>query len=294
MITSYRKGYSYTALSIVAASTMYLLTKLSINTSNVYSLMGIYFFSASILGSTTLKIFSRIRLANELKQHFILIIIVSALTIIGAYFWFLSIDRVGAAATSLLAKFQIVFTVIAGVIFLKEQFGKSAWIALLIIMTGSIMVIYKGGTFDLTAVMWMIIFAFCYAMQSYMIRKFSPSIDMMAITVWRSFFIGIFFIAVALIKSKLEIPPTIGLAIMVVAGTMGAFLSKGFQYLAFSYLPISKVSTAMNGESLLTVTLAAIFLGERLSMINLLGGLFIIAGTILLIHAETDFKTSKA
>ncbi len=290
MITDYKKGYLYTALSIVTASAMYLLTKLSINTVNVYSLMGIYFFSSSIFGIAALKIFSQIKLSGELKEHFILILTVSALTIIGAYFWFLSIDRVGAAVTSLLGKFQVVFTIIAGVLFLKERFNKLAWMVLLIIIIGSVMVIYKGGVFDITAAAWMIIFAFCYAMQSYIIRKFSPSIDMMAITVWRSFFIGVFFIIIAMMKSELEFPSTANFALIILAGIMGAFLSKGFQYLAFKYLPISKVSTAMNGESLLTVTFAAMFMGEHLSMINFIGGAFIVAGTILLIHAETDVR----
>jgi len=71
---------------------------------------------------------------------------------------------------------------------------------------------------------------------------------------------------------------------------MGGYLGRSFSYLALKYLPISIVTTVMNVESLLTVSLAALFLNERLNSINLLGGAFMIAGVVTLIFFERRHK----
>ncbi|NOZ84442.1 MAG: DMT family transporter [Epsilonproteobacteria bacterium] len=278
-----KKGYIYTAASIVAASLMYILTKLAVSSVNIYSLMGIYFSAAFLTGMISSKIFIKIDLFYELKTHLFLIVVLSSLTIVGAYFWFLSIDHAGAATTSLLAKLQTIFTIAAGVILLKERFAKSAWVAVVGTIIGSVLVVYKGGQVDFQGVFWMSIFSVSYALQAYLVRRVAASVDMIALTVWRSFFIALFFLSTALIEGNFHIPQTNYLIVISIAGIMGAYLSKGFQYLAFRHLPISTVSVLTNGESVLTLILAAAFLNEHLSLINISGGVLIIVGAVFLI-----------
>ncbi len=293
MITDYKKGYFYLTFTIVLISGMYLLTKLSIGHVNIDSFMLVFFLSAFAVGAFSTTLFAKTDLTGELRSHFLLILIISTLTIIGSYFLFLSVGRIGAAATSLLAKLQTVFAIIIGVLFLKERFKNGSWIALAVVISGSIMVVYKGGTFDFVGISWMIIFAVSNASQAYVIRRFSVSLDMMAVNVWRAFFIGIFFAATVLIKSNFDIPTIKLFFIIAMSGVMGGYLARGFSYLAFKYLPISMVTTMMNVESLLTVTLAAVFLNEHLNSVNLFGGAFMISGVVLLIFLERQNKSPK-
>ena len=293
MITDYKKGYFYLTFTIVLISGMYLLTKLSIGHVNIDSFMLVFFLSAFAVGAFSTTLFVKTDLTGELRSHFLLILIISTLTIIGSYFLFLSVGRIGAAATSLLAKLQTVFAIIIGVLFLKERFKNGSWIALAVVISGSIMVVYKGGTFDFVGILWMIIFAVSNASQAYVIRRFSVSLDMMAVNVWRAFFIGIFFAATVLIKSNFDIPTIKLFLIIAMSGVMGGYLARGFSYLAFKYLPISMVTTMMNVESLLTVTLAAVFLNEHLNSVNLFGGAFMIAGVVLLIFLERQNKSPE-
>ncbi len=290
MITNYKKGYLYLSLTIVSISSMYLLTKLSIGSVNIDSFMLIFFLSASIVGASSSKLFAKTELLRELRSNIVLILIISALTIIGSYFLFLSVGRIGAAATSLLAKLQTVFAIALGVLFLEERFKGVSWIALAVVIAGSSMVVYKGGAFDFVGISWMIIFAICNATQAYIIRRFSVSLDMMAVNIWRAFFIGIFFAAVVLIRSDFSMPATKLFITIILAGIMGGYLARGFSYLALKNLPISIVTTMMNAESLLTVALAALLLNEHLSPVNLLGGAFMIAGIVILILFERQYK----
>ncbi len=285
-----RKGYLYLASSIITASLMYIMTRLIISSVNVYSVMSIYFSAAFSFGVLSSKIFIKTDLINELKNHALLILVVSALTIIGAYFWFLSIGRAGAAATSLLAKLQTIFTVAAGVILLKEKFVKSAWIAVAGTVVGGVLIVYKGGRIDFLDAFWMSIFSASYALQSYLVRKYASSIDMIAFTVWRSFFIAFFFIILAQAKGNLVLPQMGDFAILSVAGILGAYLSKGLQYMSFRYLPISTVSVLTNTESILTLILAAAFLREQFSLINIFGASLVIAGSASLIYIKTVRK----
>ncbi len=290
MITDYKKGYLYLSLTIVSISSMYLLTKLSIGSVNIDSFMLVFFLSAFAVGASSSTLFTKIDLLRELKVNTALILIVSTLTIIGSYFLFLSVGRIGAATASLLAKLQTVFAIALGVLFLKERFKGVSWIALAVVIAGSGMVVYKGGTFDFVGISWMIIFAICNATQAYIIRRFSVSLDMMAVNIWRAFFIGIFFAAVVLIRSDFSMPATKLFITIILAGIMGGYLARGFSYLALKNLPISIVTTMMNAESLLTVALAALLLNEHLSPVNLLGGVFMIAGIVILIFFEKQHK----
>ncbi len=290
MITNYKKGYFYLTFTIISISSMYLMTKLSIGSVNIDSFMLVFFLSAFAVGALSSTLFTKTNLLGELKTNLRLILIISALTIIGSYFLFLSVGRIGAGATSLLAKLQTVFAITLGVLFLKERFKGISWIALFIVISGSSMVVYKGGTFDFIGILWMAVFAICNATQAYIIRRFSVSLDMLAVNVWRAFFIGIFFTAVVLIRSDFNIPTVKLFVIIIIAGIMGGYLGRSFSYLALKYLPISIVTTVMNVESLLTVSLAALFLNERLNSINLLGGAFMIAGVVTLIFFERRHK----
>jgi len=286
MITNYKKGYFYLMLAIISVSSMYLLTKSSIKSAGIDSFMLVFFLSAFVIGSLLSKLFTKINLTGELKSHPLPIIAVSALTIIGSYFLFLSVGRIGAAGTSLLAKLQSVFAIILGVLFLKERFMRFSWIALAVIIVGSVMIVYKEGTFDFVGILWMIIFATSNASQAYVIRRFSVSLDMMAVNLWRAFFIGIFFAAVVLIKSDFNVSSAKLFIIIAAAGVMGGYFARGFSYLAFKYLPISIVTTMMNAESLLTVAAAAILLNEHLNLVNLFGGAIMIAGVVFFVLLE--------
>ncbi len=286
MITDYKKGYLYLIFTIISVSGMYLLTKFSIKSVNIDSFMLVFFSSAFVVGSILSRIFTKIDLFGELKANPLPIISVSALTIVGSYFLFLSVGRIGAAGTSLLAKLQTVFAIILGVLFLKERFKSLSWLALAIVISGSIMIVYKGGRFDFLGILWMIIFALSNASQAYVIRRFSVSLDMMAVNLWRAFFIGIFFAATVLIKSDFNVHTIKLFLIIALAGVMGGYFARGFSYLAFKYLPISIVTTMMNAESLLTVAAAAILLNEHLSLVNLFGGAIMIAGVVFLVLFE--------
>jgi bacterial/archaeal transporter family protein len=87
---------------------------------------------------------------------------------------------------------------------------------------------------------------------------------------------------------------TLPLAIFVATGIVGAYLGRTLFVKSVAQIGASRAQSLNNSSPLITVLLAALFLGEALSPAVIVGVLLIIAGVIFVTKSETEPEKSSA
>jgi len=204
---------------------------------------------------------------------------------IGSLFEFKAYKSVDASTLSLVGKLNIVIAAIIGILLFKDTYMIGGYIGLILIIVGSIVVLYEKKTFHMSKgisfVIFMAIgFAISTILDKIVLNGFSPFTYVFI----NNFGIGILFLLIypqarkelwSLIKSyyKLIIP----CALLTIVSWAG------FLYVLQNY-QISYAYTLYEGTSLVAVVVfGIIFLRERSKLWQkLLGLLVLLAGIILL------------
>jgi len=204
---------------------------------------------------------------------------------VGSLFEFKAYKSVDASTLSLIGKLNIVIAAIIGIILFKDTYGLSGYIGLMLIIIGSVVVLYEKKAFYMSkgvsfVILMAIGFAVATVLDKIVLEGFSPFTYVFI----NNFGIGILFLLIYpqarkelwdLVKSyyKLVIP----CALLTIVSWAG------FLYVLQNY-QISYAYTIYEGTSLIAVVVfGIIFLRERLKLWQkLLGLLILLVGIILL------------
>ena len=208
-----------------------------------------------------------------------------------------AVMRSSAATTSLLGSNAPVFVGLGSWIILRKRPHALFWAGLAASMCGMTLMIWPGlsgapkaGAIPqtLTGDLMAIAAAFCFAAYILAVSKARESMDTLTLN------------AIAIAASTITLLPIclaigaplwgysrdtwVALVWLGVVSQVGAYLCIAY---ALGHLPSTVVSTGLLGQGPLTVLLAALVLGERLSPIQLAGGALVLAGIYIVNRAET-------
>lgn len=208
--------------------------------------------------------------------------------------WLQATGLITAAATTtawIVATIPI-FTALLGWLVLKEKLGKLALLGILLATFGVLLIVSKGnlatllnGKFGTAGDFLILISAVNWAVFSILSRRqlaFHPAARMMFyVMLFGWLFTGIWLFGWGPGIGEISQLSTVGWVNVLILGIFGSGLAYIAWYDALQEIPASQLGVFIYIEPLVTVIVAAIAIGEAITVTSLLGGAIIILGVYL-------------
>lgn len=247
-------------------------------------LLGLRFLISAILLGLILSLFKR----DSFKMSFKNALISLALGILGyAVFsscYFLALEGISASLTVLLLYTYPVIVAVGARIFFKEEIGKRGTLALLITSIGLVGLVW--GEWSISGKIFLVyglLSAFFYAVYILISRKVLEEVSFLGSSFYVQLGAGIAlcllnfsgFLRPGIILAT-DFPLIFGMAIVCSLFPLTLFLA-GLQKVS-----PSEASILSTTEPIFGVLIASVFLGERMGVVQIVGGVLVIAGMILI------------
>ena len=220
---------------------------------------------------------------NELGKYKKIMILTSFITVFGAACWVIALRIIGPPSTSFLMKFQVLFAVIFGVIFLGERLGKMEIIGIFFTIIGRLFITFNSTHIELIGSFYAISAAFFYSILFILVKKMAADLNMIMVANLRSMGVVIIGFLYLIISGKFQFPNSEDFLMMLLGGTCGAYIGKAFQFQAIKLVDVSRTTAITPLEAVFVILLSFIFFDTVPDSYKLIGGFLIILGVILLL-----------
>jgi len=278
------RGYALAILAMLSFTMAVLFTKLGLNlsTANFYSLgiwgWGIGMLIATFIFYLPLKS-QRSTLIPELTKHWRFFSLISVLTLINGGAWFYGMSQINGGVVALIDQNVIIWSFLLGALFLGERFSWRQLSAILVTITGLVIVSNLKGEVTLPGVLSILTCGLSIASQSLLIKKYKTPFNTMALTFWRGWSMVLFSLAIALSLNQFDFKvETMALVSVGVAQFFGLFVGRAAYIKAHEFLPMSHLSFLMLGIPVITLVGSFILLNEPISAQKIIGALIMLSG----------------
>ena len=220
--------------------------------------------------------------------------------------WTLSVQANGAAVGTVLAYSSAGFTAVLAWWFFKEQLKLPKMAAVMLSLIGCVLVsnAYSPEIWNLnpqgitTGILSGVLFA-AYNMMGKEAakRSLNPWTSLLYSFAFGTVFTLIFNLfavssnAVGLLEGVLPELPVDGWLILIVLSFIPTVLGFGLYNTSMNYLPASTASLLATSEPAITAALAYIFLGEQMTIVQIIGSLFILSGVVIVRFEKNEEST---
>ncbi len=281
------KGYVYVVLSLLLTSLSFILMTIAVR--NVGVTNGAFFlFVVAMATSTAILLVTRnVRESFVLvRKHWRPVIAIGALNAISLFLWLYSLQLIGPSLTAFLGRFGTIFTILMGVIFLKERFNKLELVGAAIMIAGAFVLSYNGGDFIIFGVILVLILSLTFSTWQFLTKIYIKHINpivMNHIRITVTFIILLIYVG---LTRNIEVPSMNILGIIALGSIAGGIIGFILAYKAMELTDLSKISTIQSLEPFVVMLYAYVILGGIPTGYQLLGGLVIVAGVLLLVMAR--------
>jgi drug/metabolite transporter (DMT)-like permease len=236
----------------------------------------------------------------KLKQTELLVLIFMALLggILGPLFWFYGLQMTSAVNGSLFGKADIVFNLLLAHILLKERIEKGHVLAICSILFGIVLVTCEGFTQGITVQfgdLIIIMATISCAAASILYRYFIPEVEPQVVLLTRSLIAIAAFSIFSLLTpqefyQELSNFPLALLPTLIAFAFFSRYINGIFGNYALEYVPITTITLVSTLDIFIASVFAMLYLGESIAPYQVIGGIFLVLGNVLLAIFHTPFS----
>jgi len=282
-------GYGFALLATIAGSTVYIFSKAALIQISLPQ-FGFYWFALAIVWNT---LFAYITPAHQAFRHIskkslktLLIIGLIEIVATSTFYGAISVAS-NAAIPSFLRNMEYIFVALMGVIILGERFVKMEIAGVILTFIGVLIISYQK---DATIISYctgssglMVICTIFYALRTITAKKHIKTVTPIMLAISRAIFLlSVSVLALIILKQNLSIPLNAFLNILI-GSFLGPFLTSLGQYNALKYIEASRAAIIQSTTALFVLIGAFLYFGRFPLAYQVIGGLFTIAGAMLLV-----------
>lgn len=289
MSKSLLKGYSSAFLATLAGSTVYIFSKAAFSEVSL-SQFGFYWFLLAIFWNSAFafSIPEHRHFHFISKKSFKIMVWIGLIEIVATttFYWAIMVSS-NAAIPSFLRNMEYIFVALLGVVLLGERFVKLEILGVILTILGVLIISYHKDTTFASFITGtsglMIVSTVFYAMRTITAKKYIETITPTMLAINRAIFLFLFAtIFVNALKQSLIISQYAFLNILI-GSFLGPFLTSLGQYNALKHIEASRSAILQSTTALFVLLGAYLYFGKLPLPYQIAGGLFTIAGAILLV-----------
>ncbi len=247
------------------------------------TLVALRLLLSTVLSGVTVFLLKRSSLRMD-RRGLLVTALAGGLNGFGMMLMFWSLARVAASLASMILSLLplVVLTLLA---LRGERFTYRHTIRLMLGLTGAYFLIGPGGNADLIGVGLLVIAIFCFSGHMTLLQWYLRPYDALAV----SFYISLAMASVVGLVWVLEgahwqAPSWQGWLAVAALVLISTYLARLLMIVAINQIGSGQMALLTPLETLLTVTWSILFLGERLTVVQWIGGVLILASALLAIQ----------
>ncbi len=278
------KGYIYVVASLLLTDVSFVFMTIAVKSISIVS-AAFFLFVVGVSASTLILIATRKipETTMLIRKYWKPVVAIGVLNFISLFLWLYSLKLIGPSLTAFLARFGTIFTILMGVLFLKERFNKIELIGAIIMIGGAFVLSYNGGNFLILGVLLVLLLSLTFSLWQFLTKVYIKQINPIVMNHVRLMFT---FIVIAVYvggSRSLEIPSLNIFGIIALGSIAGGVIGFILNYKAMELTDLSKISTIQSLEPFIVALYSFIILRTIPTGYQFLGGIIIVAGTLLLV-----------
>lgn len=277
-------GYLYASLSAVMASILIVSGKWTLHTISPLALSALIFtIGAIVLGLAMLprKRWKRIRAIDARGWRWT--IAFSVLAFVAIWTYWIGLKMMDPTLASFLNRFETLVTISLGIVILGERFTKGEGLGTFLVL-GGIVLMKLTFRAEYSAGFWVVLFAaLCFGTAEFIAKIAVRYVDPLTLSFLRNVITSVlFWIAVAFVGTSFEGAGSVWWGILIVAFA-GPILTRPIYLYALKYIEVSKAALINQSQPVFVAILAFVALSQTPAPREIIGGLFVIGGCLLII-----------
>ncbi|MFH1894644.1 MAG: DMT family transporter [Patescibacteria group bacterium] len=279
------KGYIFAVISSFFVTANFVLTKIVVKEVNPET-ASLYFVGFGLLASflfLTIKKQNR-ELIRLFKQYWKPMVTFGTLGGAGILMWFYAIDLIGPTTSSFLIRSVVVFTIIWGILFLKERFNKIEVLGMLIAIIGVFVITFTVNSDDflLSGVIIALAAAFFFSIMQLIVKLYVARMSPLIVNHCRLTFTFLALLVYSLSFQKIQPCSSSILILSALGGILGGVIGVVFFFKALELADLSKANIIRTMDPFVVIAYSFFVFQEVPTLNKLFGGLIIVTGVVLL------------
>jgi drug/metabolite transporter (DMT)-like permease len=248
-----------------------------------------------IISAITLSPFARKQKQKLARRDLLLILSIAVCgAVIAPSLYFVGLTHASASDAALIANGEVFFSVLLAVMFFKEKLRLVGWIAILLVLSGMIIITTNLNFVDFTLQqihykdMLLIISMLFWALDNNLSRYLAQKMNVANIAQIKSTIGGVMLFVIALLVFKVDINiGTNQIIPILVLGSIGFAASLYFFLQGLKRIGIVRTITIFSMSSVFGLVASSVFLAEQISWYQIMAAGIMIFGVYLVSRKET-------
>jgi len=281
-----RKGLLIAIAGAASVALNFITAKYAMQAMNSLTFVTLWFVCAWPYASLYL-LARRVDFTLPLRAHWKPLLGIGLLHCLTVVTGFTGLRLLDPTVTSFFSRSEVLFTALLGFVVLRERPGLDAWLGMALSLTGIAVLTYATGSAQRLGVLLCLISAASAAM-GYMMGKYVASVSNPVVTVWyRSVVIATVVGIITVSTGHFSVPASWRhLAVLAFGAFVGPFGAQVLFFLSLRYISLSEVGVVRATSPLFVAVYAPLLLRMFPTPKQLIGGLIVVAGLILLAMAQ--------
>ena len=288
---SVKIGYVFAILAAVMFGSVSVLAKPLVSSVDPILLASLVY----IISAIALSPFARKQKHKFAKRDILLILSIAICgAVIAPSLYFVGLTHASASDAALIANGEVFFSVLFAVVFFREKLRLVGWIAILLVLTGMVIITTNLNFTDFTLQqihykdMLLILSMLFWALDNNLSRYLAQKMNVTNIAQMKSTIGGIMLLVIALLVFKVDINVgTEQIIPILVLGSVGFAASLYFFLQGLRRIGIVRTVTIFSMASIFGLVASSVFLAEQISLYQIIAAGIMILGVYLVSRKET-------
>ena len=288
-------GYVFALTSAIGAGTATVLGKWNLEVIPVLLMNSLIFTTATVAMTAGWLPFAGFKKAFSLTRQgwfwVMMFTITSALAVGGHW---AGVKRMDPSLAAFVARTEVPIVIIMGIVILKERFSRWETLGLLLSIVG-IVVMRLTLRFEYSTGFWLVLFgAVFFGLTEFVSKMAVRHVPPITLAFLRNLFIAVIYWIMFAASGE----STVGLEKVwpgvIALGLVGPIISRMSYLSALKRMELSKVAVISQSQPIYVILLALLVLGQLPSVRETVGGIFLIAGCILMVFARARITANHS
>ncbi len=218
----------------------------------------------------------------------------SVLAFAAIWAYWIGIKMMDPTLASFLNRFETLVTISLGMAILGERFSRAEGIGAFLVLGGIVLMKFTFRA-EYSLGFWVVLFsAICFGTAEFFAKIAVRYVDPLTISFIRNVVTSIlFWIAVPFAGASFEGASSVWWGILIIAFT-GPILTRPIYLFALKHLEVSKVAVIQQTQPMFVAILAVVALSQTPAPREIVGGLFVIGGCLLIIVSRRKVRRTNA
>lgn len=224
------------------------------------------------------------------KDYWKFFLLLGGLVALSTYLTYDAMGFIDPGTASFLNQISTVFSLLFGLLWLKEKFSAVQYIGVGIALLGLVVFTYQAGDYLRLGTLMILIASFCYSLHAAVTKKYLVNIEFVNFFFFRLFCTAAGLFAIASVTRTLTWPTWQAWLLLLLIGTLDTTISRSLYYLVLRRINITLMTILLTLSPVLTVLWSLLLFGTLPGKQQMIGGVILVAGVFVVSVGNQLYK----